>query len=477
MTNELGRKSRTGLLWDMLGNIIRQISLLAVTVVLARLLSPEEFGLVGMAAVFMALAQVFIDVGFTDAIIQSKEINDYDLSSVFFANLVLSFVVGGVVFLLAQPIAQFYENQAIVPIVQALAIVPMISSVGKVHAALLTKQMNFKALSIRNIASTLVGGGIGIAMAYRDFGTHALVAQQIVAALTGSVLLWIGSGWKPMWHFSYSNVKGLLSFSSYVFFDQLLRQFFLKLDTLFIGKVFSPAMLGFYSRAESLNAQVSNYTSTSLRKIMFPVLSSVQDEPEKFKRYFFQAFHIASFTGVLTAGVLYFMAEDIILNLLGEQWEPSIVIFKILVFRLFFLPFGPLMGKAMLSKGYSKEKFRLSQFLRFLLLAPMLSGYFFGIHLFTITLVAVGFINVLISMGVISRLFKYSFLDMFYSLTIALLPLIVILIFKSIFEPICNGIFLTIVFVLLQIVFSVITRDKGYLFFMQQLEKLFFKKA
>lgn len=398
-----------------------------ISIFLARLLSPEQFGVVGIAVVFIALTQVFIDVGFTDGLIQRQKMPDSLFSSVFFINLAISLLLATGLFIVAPLVGEFYNDREVTMVLRYLSIVPVIAALGKVHAAVLTKRMDFKSLTIRDIAATTIGGILGVIAAYNGMGVYSLVIQQVSFAFVGTILLWIGSGWRPRLQFEFKEVYSLMGFSIFVFLDQIFRRVFQKLDTLFIGKVFSPASLGFYARAESLNSQVMDYSSRSLRKIMFPVFSSIQDDDVRFKEVYFKAFNLAAVIAVSLAGVLYFLGEEIIIGLYGEKWRPSVILFQILVFRNILTPFGSLMGKAMLSKGYARIKFQVSVLQRIILLSPMLFGLFYGLEAFACAVVGAAAVGLIINTLVVST---YLGFDFFYQINQILLLLIPIGIIK-----------------------------------------------
>ncbi|MEL7250854.1 MAG: lipopolysaccharide biosynthesis protein [Bacteroidota bacterium] len=472
MSDSLGNKSRKGLAWDLVGVFFRQVGILVVTVILARLLTPEEFGIVGMAMVFVSITQVFITVGFTDGIIQKKGISNLELSSVFYVNFTISAVLAAVIYLSATAIGNFYDEPEVTAVLQYLAVIPVFAGLGRVHSAILTKRMDFKALTVRDIIATILGGIVGVVAAFQGQGVYALVWQQIVVAVAGTILLWIGSGWLPQWRFSFEKIRSLLSFSAYVFFDQVLRQVFAKIDTLFIGKVFSAATLGFYSRAESLNAQVSNYTSTSLRKIIFPALSSIQDDDERFEKIYFKVLKMAVFVSVISAAVLFFLAQEIILLLLGDQWQASVILFQIMVFRLLSAPLGPLMGKAMLAKGYSKEKFRISQLQRLIMLTPLPIGYYYGVEAFTITLVVAKFAGVLINMVLMEHLFGFKFRNQLVILVKPNLPFVALILVYVIMPFSIPGLVKAVLFLPVYLAYSYLLKDEGAYLIYQEIRRM-----
>lgn len=458
---DLGKRARAGLGWDLGGSFFRQLSTLVVSVVLARLLEPEQFGIIGMALVFVAISDVFIDGGFTNGLVQYKNVSQRMYSSVFFINLMLSLLLAAGIYFAAPLIGNFYENNTVTDVVRWLALVLPISAMGKVHQAQLTKNLYFRALALRDVIATVSGGVVGVYMAFSNAGVYALVGQQLTTALVGMVVLWIGTDWKPSAVFSFSEIRSLMSFSVFVFFDQILHGIFQKIDTLFIGKVFSPVVLGFYSRAESLNAQVMTYTSGSLQKIIFPVLSKVQDDTARFQDIYFRVFKLTAVVSISLAGGLFFIGDQIILILLGDKWMPSIVLFQILAFRSIFVPFGALMGISLLSKGHSRLKFQMSLVQRLIMLTPMLAGYFYGIEIFAIALVGSFFISFCLNAVGIDYALGISFWKQLSEFLKPGIPLLVVVFLNGIAPFEVNSLIVVSIFVITNIIFLKLTRNEG----------------
>ena len=461
MNENLGKQVKSGFGWDLLGTFFKQISTLVVTVILARILSPEEFGIIGMAMVFVSLSQVFVDVGFTQGLIQNQNNNQKIYSSVFYLNIILGLTVGIIIYLLAPLIGNFYESNDVTSVVHWLCFIPLIGSFGSVHNARFVKKLNFKILAFRTIISTVAGGVMGVILALLDYGLYALVAQQLTTALFFTAILWWKSDWTPSWVFSFKEIKELLNFSAYVFLDNLLRSFFNKLDTLFIGKYFSAATLGFYSRAESLNAQVMQYTNSSLRKVLLPAFSKLQNNKKLFEASYFKVFNIATFVGSLAAGCLFFLAEEIVITLLGDKWQPSVLIFQILVFRLIVSPFGELMGKSLLAKGLSKTKFHIGQFNRVILLLPIYVGYLHGIHAFTLALVIAKGIVFIVGLWASHTYLNISFSSQLIAFLKPLLPLIAIVFIYYYAQIDINSYLLLLVFLVTQFFYLYLIKNPG----------------
>lgn len=460
--SNLVNKSKKGFIWDLGGNLINQSSSLIVSIVLARILSPEEFGIVGMALAFIVISQVFVDVGFTDGIIQQKEVSNVVYSSIFFVNITISCVIALMIFFSASSIGNFYENAQVEKVVKLLVLILPISALGKVHSARLIKFLRIKALATRNIIGTIAGGIVGIVMAVNNYGVFSLVGQQLAANTIRTVLYWQGTNWRPSFEFSRTEVSYILSFSSFVFLDQISKRIFQKIDTLFIGKFFSPAILGYYTRAESLNSQIMTYTSASFRKIMLPVFSILQDDDERFKLTYFKVFSIIAVMSSTAAGILFILSDKIILGLFGDKWEPSVIIFQILVFRTVIAPYSALMSRSLLSKGYSKVKFYIGLVQRLIMLIPIPIGIYYGIIGFTIAVVIATFIYFIIFIIAVKGYLNLDPFKQFRLFAIPLIPLMItIAANKILFQEISNW-WLAIIFVLFQFVFLSITKDEGF---------------
>ncbi|MBV6652951.1 MAG: lipopolysaccharide biosynthesis protein [Mameliella sp.] len=473
-TDDLKKQTQSGFAWDLGGSFLRQLATFVISIFLARLLSPEAFGIVGIAIAFNSILSIFVDVGFTDAIIQKREISDQTLSAVFFLNLGISLLVSAALYFLAPWISSFFDSKELELVLKLLSLVPVIAAFGKAHAAILARQMNFKALTIRDILATVFGGIVGVTMAWKGFNVFALVGQQLIFALTGTVLLWIGSKWRPTLRINTKGLKSLINFGIYVFFEQLVRRVSQKADTLFIGKFFSPADLGFYSRAESLNAQVMTYSSSSIRKVMFPVFSRIQDDEKKFKGVYFKSFQIAAVIALALSGPLYFLGGEIIIGLYGEKWAPSVIIFQILVFRLIFAPFGGIMGKSLLSKGFSKEKFQIGLLSRALMFTPIIIGFFAGLNWFVLAIVVASFLSFLINAWFVDRMINISFqaqlkIPLFTAIPLAILCFIHYFLANTI---IYFSLFWTIAYLLIFWFFLNATKHPGFILLYREGKKV-----
>ena len=449
---------------------MRQGSTFVISILLARILDPAEFGLIGMAMVFITISQVFVDVGFSSSLIQAKNVSKLACTSVFFLNLLLGTFFFVIIFALAPAIGNFYKSADIVTIVRYLSIVVLIGSFSPVQSALLRRKLKFKALTLKTLAGSLIGGILGLICALNDFGVYSLIVQQVTSVLVITTLLWLGSDWKPTLNFSLKEIRDLSSFSIFVFLDRISNSIFQKIDTLFIGKVFSASMLGFYSRAESMNHQITLYSSASLRKVFLPVLSSIQNDHSRFKSVYFNAISLASFISFGLVGVVYFLAEPLILILLGEKWRFSILIFQILIFKASVNPISSLMINALLSKGKAKENFKIGLVRKLIRLFPILPGFLYGIIPFTIAVSVISFVLVVYNAIVISKHLEIDLRNQFLRIFENSIPLVICGLINYFglvnFDPVLNSLFFVLVFVL----YSFILKTNGFLLFSNEIK-------
>lgn len=457
MSKKIVNQTKKSLIWDLTGSVLRQFAGIFISIILARLLSPAEFGIIGMAMVFIGITEVFIDVGFTSGLIQQQDTKDIAYSSIFYVNLGISALLSLIIVLVAPYVSDFYGEPEIRYILYYLALIPIIAALGRVQATILSKRMDFRSLTIRSITATVIGGIAGVTVAYCDFGVYSLVVQQITTITTSTILLWFSTGWTPKLEFSKEEVKKLLSYSSYIFLDSVLRQIFNRIDTIFVGKFFSPSTLGFYSRADSLRAQIDTYTTNSLRKVMFPALSALQDDFQAFKQIYHKIFNVVTGLTVMLVGPIYFLSHQIIIGMLGQKWAPSIVFFQILLFSTLTTPQTGMMAQAVLAKGFSKLRFKLGLIQRLLKLAPMIFGYFFGIVNFAYAVVIVATLVFFIYAFVMESKFQISFAKQVKELLLPNIIFGIFLLFYHLFREdinawayaagfvVCNGLFLYLI--------------------------------
>lgn len=403
------RKGKIALLWELLGSGGLQIISFALTIVLARLLTPEDYGTVGISMALISFIQIFMDVGFTQGIVQKKDVSKVVLNTIFVINLFISLVLSFGVYISAQVVADYFQNSALIGVLQGLSVVPVISAVSKVHGAILTKELKFKELTLISIIASVFSGAVAISAAFLEFGLFSLVMYQILIAIITTIGLWYFCIWRPSFSFSLNQTAPIFSFSFYVFIDSIFQQFFRKLDTLFIGKVFSAESLGYYSRAESLNNMLKTYVSRASGRVLFPVLSGMQEDKLKFRSTMHKSVVLMSVLSVFLVGIAYFAADWFIILILGEKWVNSIRIFKYLVFTSAFLPIRTILVQGLLAMGKSKLKMYLGFTTNIISGLSIFFGFFYGLDAFIVSVVVIRAFLLILMISITYKIFDFSF--------------------------------------------------------------------
>lgn len=472
--SNLKAKSARGFAWNFGGTLLRQGSTFVISIFLARILSPSEFGVVGMALVFITISQVFIDVGFASALIHRQDNTSLTYSSVFYLNLFLGLLLTALFYFAAPLIGAFYKNEQITNLVRWLSLIFVFNSMDIVQMTILKKTLNFKVLTIRTFIATTVGGILGIISAFFGLGVYSLVIQSLSTAILGTILLWTTSQWKPDLKFSMKEVKKLSGYSSFIFFDRVLSSLSNQLDVLAVGKLFSPAMLGYYTRATSLRNIVSTYSSSSLTAVFFPVLSSLQDDNKQYEKVYFKVISVIAFLSYLLTGIMCILGEDIILLLFGPKWLPSVVIFQVLILMACNSPLNSMMTNAFLSKGKARENFLIGILRKILRLLPLIMMFYYGILSYTIAFVIINYIITIVNVLFLKKITNLSYKKHFIKIFEGFMPLSVVLIFYFYFQP--ESTFIRIIWVLafifLYLGFAIIFKTEGWSFLLQNSHKI-----
>ena len=326
----LGNKIFSGLAWSALEKIAVQLIQFVIGIVLARILSPKEYGIIGLLLVFIALSKVFVESGFTQALVQKQDRTKADISSVFYVNIIISLVCYGLLFFLAPTVAGYYDIPLLNPLLRVLAISIVINSFFAVPSTLLTIEMDFKTLTKITLSSTIISGSIAIYMAYDGYGVWALAWQAVIRAIIATTLVWFLTSWKPSLLFSTKSIKQLFKFGSNLLASSLLNTIVNNFYALFIAKLISAKDLGYYTRGTQFSDVVFSFVNTSMNRVLFPGLAAIQDNTPKLVNY---TKSIIKSTALLVVPIFFFlavMAKPIIQLLLTDKWLPAVPIMQVL---------------------------------------------------------------------------------------------------------------------------------------------------
>lgn len=377
--------------WDFLGKLSTQGMGFVVTIFLARLLEPSDFGLIAMLMVVIGIAQVFTDVGLGGALIQRRKVLPIHYSSVFYFNITIATLLTCITFFSAEFVADFYDNKELIPLTQAISALFIISAFSSVQAIRLRKQLNYALLTKVSFISSMLSGIIGITLAYNGAGVWSLVAQVISQGIFYNLILWKVTSWFPALAFSLKALKQLWVFGFRMFLSGLLDAIFTRIDFLIIGKVFSAATLGYFQRAKQFNSLVLQYSSGSLMAVMFPLLSQVQNDLPRFRTIILKSLNILCLVVFLLLGGLYLTAEELIVFLFSDKWIPSVKYMEILILSGFGYPISALLVNVLSSRGNSKAFLKLEIIKKALHTLNFVNAYFYGIEVYLYGLVLVSF--------------------------------------------------------------------------------------
>ncbi|WP_106792258.1 lipopolysaccharide biosynthesis protein [Aquimarina sp. Aq78] len=421
----LKRKTTIGLVWSSIDKFSTLMIQFILGIVLARILMPEDYGLIGMIAIFLAISQSLVDSGFFTALVQKKNVNNNDYSTIFFFNIIVGFILYGILFIGSGFIGDFYETPILVDIIKVIGINIIIVSTTIVHRAFLTTKIDFKTLAIINIVSALLGGIVGIYLAVNGYGVWTLVYQTIVRSLSIAILFWVLNQWKPSLIFDKQSFKTLFGFGSKLMISGLLKIFFKNIYLIIIGKIYKAEELGYFTRATLFKQIPETLVTTILQSVTFPVLVKVIDEDSKVKNLLERSVKLTGFLLFPIITVLIFYAKPIILVLITSKWLPTVILLQILSLEIIFHPLQYINLNFLNAKGRSDLFLKLELIKNVLTVVAILVTYRFGLIPLSIGYVLVSFFGFFINSHYTKKYVDYSGFDQLIDLLPYLLVSIV----------------------------------------------------
>lgn len=330
MTKKVSNKQIfSSLVWKLMERGGVQGISFIVSIVLARILTPEEYGLIAIVLIFINLANVFVQSGFNTALIQKKDADDLDFSTIFYFSFFIASLLYIVLFFSSSFISDFYHQPMLEPVIKVLSIILFFGAVNSIQVAIISREMQFKKLFYSSIGAVLASGIIGIMMAVMGFGVWALVGQQITSQFFTTIIMWFTVKWRPQLQFSYSRLKSLFSYGWKILFASLIDALYLDLRTLVIGRIFSPDMVGYYNRGKQFPTIIVNNIDGSIQSVMLPTYASHQDNRVRVKSLMKRSISTSSFIVIPMMVGLAVVAEPVVKLILTDKWLPSVPILQI----------------------------------------------------------------------------------------------------------------------------------------------------
>lgn len=408
MAEDLKTKTAKGVGWGFTENVLGSGITALANIILARILSPADFGIIGMTTIFMTLSTSLVDSGFTGALTRKKDTVKADFDTVFYFNLTVSCALYAVLYLCAPLIASFFSEEILVPIIRILGISLIINALGIVQRVILVRRIDFRTQAWISLASSVTAAVIAVTMAFCGFGVWSLVVLQVAKLAVNTLLLWIVSSWHPGRLFSKASFRSMFSFGSRLLLTSIVSTLWSEMYSLIIGKMYSSSVLGQYSRADKVKGMVTTNISTVMQKVSYPVLSSIQDESDRqvhVYRKVLKTTVLISFTAVFG---MWAVAGPFMVTVFGNQWLPSVHYLRILCFSGLFLPLMMCSANVINADGRSDITLFLEILKTVMGLVPVIFGIFLSVEALLWSMVGVSAILYVIHAVYVSKVIRYS---------------------------------------------------------------------
>ena len=436
MSSSLKDRAINSMLWVTIDKTGGYFLLFVSNLILARLLMPEDFGCIAMLHVFLAIADIIIHGGFGTALIQKKDPTHLDYASVFYINLSISGILYFILFVSAPTIARFYSMPLLSTVLRVQAIELMINSFSVVQLSILKKNLQFKALAIRNILSSLLGLVACIVCASCGMGVWSLVVNVLVSRLTGVLLLWRASSWRPSLDFSWQSVRELFGFGGFMMLSSLISTIYNELQSLLVGKFYSAADLGYVNQAKKLEGIPAGALSSIVTQVSFPVFSKIQDDVNALRYGIRKNIKSIQYVNLPMMLLLMVIAEPLIELLYGERWIASVPYFQILCISQLLGVIIPLNMSVISAKGEGKLYLFIQLIKSGFSIAVIILSVRHGIYALMIALAMIPLFEFIVCSLANHKLIKYGLLSQLYDMLptfcISLILAIIVYCFKYI---------------------------------------------
>lgn len=418
MNNEsLGVKSFKAILWSIVGKLLNQTVGFGMGIILARLIAPQHYGQIAMAFVVIAITNVFVDSGFSLALIRKKHVREVEYDTVFWFNLAISAVIYTLIFLFSHSIERFFNTENFVPVIRWIGVIIVINSLSLVQYVQLTRSMNFLAINLVAFYSAVISGVVGVVLAYRGWGIYALVAQQITASFTNVAAYFYYCRWLPRWIFSLTAIRGLWKFSSNILAGSIIAVIFDNIYSIVVGRWFSAEQLAYFNRADSYQQLLGKNIAGMVQAVSFPALSQIQDDIDRMRdayRRLVQMTMMVVFPAMLG---LLIIAPQLIEWLLTAKWLPTAPYLRWLCIEGLLYPLHAINLNILHAKGRSDIFLKLEVVKKLLLVMFLLYGFQWGVEGLVVAKVmhsiTVYFLNAYFSLRLLHCSIVQQLLDVF----------------------------------------------------------------
>lgn len=407
----IGDKAISNMIWRFLERCGAQLVAFIVSVILARILNPDDYGIIALVTVFTTILQVFVDSGLGNALIQKKDADDLDFSTVFYTNIVFCCILYIGIFTCAPIIANFYNNMELVSYIRVLSLTVLISGVKNVQQAFVSRNMLFKKFFFSTLGGTIAAAVIGIAMAFTGYGVWALVAQQVANLSIDTCILWMTVKWRPHKQFSFKRLKSLFSFGWKLLISSLLDTVYNDLRQLIIGKLYSSSDLAFYNRGKQFPNLIINNVNTSIDSVLLPAMSNEQDNLSRVKNMTRRSIKTSIFVMAPLMMGMTFVAPSLVKLILTDKWLPCVPFLRIFCITYMFYPIHTANLNAIKAMGRSDLFLKLEIIKKLVGMALLLLTMHFGVMAMAYSLLVSSVFSQIINSWPNRKLLNYSYIS------------------------------------------------------------------
>lgn len=419
--NNLTQQTFSGLIWKFAERISAQLVSMVVSIILARLLAPNDYGIVSLVTIFITICNVFVTSGFGSALVQKKEADEVDFSSIFYVSIVIAIVLYLVLFFCAPLVAKFYENDLLTPVLRVMGLRLPIAAINSVQQAYVSRRMAFRKFFWATLFGTIVSGVVGIWMAYAGYGVWALVAQYMTNVCIDTIVLAIVDRWYPRLKFSFQRLKGLLSYGWKLLASAMLDTGYGELRSLVIGKIYTTADLAFYNKGASFPKLIVTNVNSSMQSVLFPAMAKKQDEKGKLKEITRRAIKTSSYVMLPCMVGLAVIAESFVRVVLSEKWLPAVPFIQIMCFIYILYPIHTANLQTYKALGRSDIFLKLEIVKKVIGILSLLASMWFGVLWIALTEMLTSVMSSIINAFPNKKLLDYSYWEQIKDILPALL--------------------------------------------------------
>ena len=382
-----------------------------LSIVLARLVSPEDYGVIALILVFIQIATVFIQNGFNTALIQKKESDDTDFSSIFYLSLFVALICYVILFFVAPFIAKFYNQEILTPVIRIISFTLFLGAINSVQSAYVAKTMQFKRFFYSSMGAVIGSGIVGVILAYMGYGVWALVAQQLINSVLTCLILWITVKWRPKLLFSIERVKALFSFGWKLLCSGLLDTVFRNIYNLIVGKIYNGQTLGYFNRGQQFPQVIASNLDGSIQSVMLPTLSANNDNPSEIKRITRRSISTSAFILMPCMFGLAAVAEPLVKVLLTDKWLPCVPYLQLACISYVFYPIHTANLTGINALGRSDVFLKLEIIKKILTIINIFITLPFGVYAMAVGQVIQNFLSTFINAYPNKKLMGYSYFE------------------------------------------------------------------